>query len=673
MDVRAAPAEAGAPERVRLGVATLAALPGLLVVYFGFNGGGFFAATPALAALVMLEILAARVVLARHPFAGFTPALMIAAAALAGFAGWVLASRLWSQAPGRALLEFDRALLYLLILVLFGSVPRGPATLPRMLRGLAAGIFVVCVAGLLSRLLPHVWPTAPNVANQRLSFPLTYWNTMGLLAAIGIVLCLHLASSRDERPLVRALGAGAVPLLATTLYFTFSRGGILVGITGVALYVALARPGRLPGGLLATVPTSAVAVVAAYRADLLASFHPATAAAAAQGAHVAWIVGACALAAATARMALRLLERRAVAPRALSATGRRLARATVGGLIVAAIAVALLAGAPHYFAGQYRQFIRGAPISATDLRGRLTDPSSNERSKLWRVAFATFGDAPIGGTGAGSYQLQWERRRREAQNVIDAHSLYFEVPAELGIVGLALLVIALGTIIIGLARRIRGRHGGRYAACLAGVLVWAIHAGFDWDWEMPVATAWVFAVGGAALAARDGVVPRSAVPRGARAAIAACLVVVGILPTLVMLSQGRLQRSADALARGDCRVATEAARSSISALGSRRAPYEILGYCDIKAGRPRSAVAAMSQAVDRDPNSWESHYGLAIARGYAGLDPLPQARRAMRLNPLQPLVRQAVRLFTPRRPTKWRRGALDASDGAVSSGQLLLK
>src|SRR5205807_2409228 len=97
----------------------------------------------------------------------------------------------WSHAPGRALLEFDRALLYLVILLCSGSSARTPARIAWTLRGVAAGIFVVCLCSLITRALPHVWPVAPNIANERLSYPVSYWNALGVLASLGILACLH--------------------------------------------------------------------------------------------------------------------------------------------------------------------------------------------------------------------------------------------------------------------------------------------------------------------------------------------------------------------------------------------------------------------------------------------------------------------------------------------------
>jgi hypothetical protein len=65
----------------------------------------------------------------------------------------------------------------------------------------------------------------------------------------------------------------------------------------------------------------------------------------------------------------------------------------------------------------------------------------------------------------------------------------------------------------------------------------------------------------------------------------------------------------------------------------------------------------MQRAVDRDPDNWEVHYGLALALGAARLDPRQPARRALRLNPLGTLPRDAVRRFRSENPRVWERRA----------------
>ncbi len=209
------PAAAGTSEAIatrtgELAAAALMLLPGALVVFTGFNAGGYFPATPAIVAIVLTQILLVRILQSSRPFAGFAPATLVAIAALGLYTLLTLASALWSHALGRALIEFDRAWMYLLILILFGSVRARSEDLRRLIWGLLAGASIVCLAGLTSRVLPNVWHTAPAVSNERLSYPVTYWNTLGLLAALGIVLAFHITCSLRERRPARIAAAALI-------------------------------------------------------------------------------------------------------------------------------------------------------------------------------------------------------------------------------------------------------------------------------------------------------------------------------------------------------------------------------------------------------------------------------------------------------------------------------
>jgi hypothetical protein len=140
-----------------------------------------------------------------------------------------------------------------------------------------------------------------------------------------------------------------------------------------------------------------------------------------------------------------------------------------------------------------------------------------------------------------------------------------------------------------------------------------------------------------------------------------CLL-LAVVPARIFLSQGALEESAQAFARGDCRAAVDGALDATAALDSRPEPYAILGYCDVRLGVSRLGVQAMENAVARDPGNWEYHYGLALVRGAAGLDPRPAVRRALELNPRSGMVIRAVRRFTEAEgPREWRRVALQAS------------
>ena len=54
-----------------------------------------------------------------------------------------------------------------------------------LLRWVALAIAVTSAVALLTRLLPATFPTKAGLNNERLQFPLTYWNAMGMFAALG--------------------------------------------------------------------------------------------------------------------------------------------------------------------------------------------------------------------------------------------------------------------------------------------------------------------------------------------------------------------------------------------------------------------------------------------------------------------------------------------------------
>ena len=191
----------------RLATTALLLLPGALTVYLSFNAGGFFPNTVAFVALLVAGVLILRIGASEAPFAGLGRGVLVAAGALALFAGWTLLSATWSDSTARALIEFDRALLYLLVLLLFGSLAREPSNLQWLVRGMAVGIVIVATIALITRILPETWPIGADLAQNRLSYPLTYWNALGLLAGLGIVFCAYLTTSLQEPRLVRVLAA----------------------------------------------------------------------------------------------------------------------------------------------------------------------------------------------------------------------------------------------------------------------------------------------------------------------------------------------------------------------------------------------------------------------------------------------------------------------------------
>ena len=75
-----------------------------------------------------------------------------------------------------------------------------------------------------------------------------------------------------------------------------------------------------------------------------------------------------------------------------------------------------------------------------------------DRQAYWNVALEDASEHVVLGSGAGSFDDYWLEHRPIPAYVRDAHNLYLETVAELGIVGLALLLVALGTPLVAAAR-----------------------------------------------------------------------------------------------------------------------------------------------------------------------------------------------------------------------------
>jgi O-antigen ligase len=108
----------------------------------------------------------------------------------------------------------------------------------------------------------------------------------------------------------------------------------------------------------------------------------------------------------------------------------------------------------------------------------------NDRALYWRVAARDFESHVAAGSGAGTYSAYWSRHPQRVYFApLYAHNIYLETGAELGTVGLALLLAMLALPLSSIGSRDPIRLG---AAC--GFLAFVLHAGVDWDWEMPVVT-----------------------------------------------------------------------------------------------------------------------------------------------------------------------------------------
>ena len=637
-------------------LAALLLVPGALTAFFAFNAGGFFPGTVAVACSWIAVLLALRFAAARRPLEGAGPALVVAVVALGCFAAWTLASAGWSDAPGRARVEYDRALLYGLTLVLFATVGYSARRLSLALYGVAAAIVAACVTSLAAVLLPEVAEVVVTFHPDRLSHPLTYWNALGIFAGVGVILCGHLATSDRHPAIVRVLGAAALPILAPVLYCTFSRGALWATVAAIVVYCLLGRPRGLIAGGIAALPPTIVAVATINPIDRLTD-NPLAPQTVELGQEIAITIGGCVLAAAAIRAALIPLDRSLAKVK----LPFRVPRIAVVGLVLLAVlgvgGTSVAVGLPSFASERYDEFVADENPGGSG-GSRLLSSSSNGRREHWDVALDIYRENKPRGTGAGTYEIGWHRLRETQNEVVDGHSLYLEVMGELGWPGLVMLAAGLLWILVTFARRARGPDRALHAALFAAGLAWAIHAGLDWDWEMPAVTLWLFALGGLALARPAG---RAEGPRMRRltpavriAGVAGCAV-LALTPLQMAMAQSDLNDANDAVLRDDCADVLRHAAAARDRMPELVEAYQYEGWCE-GARRPLRAVAALRAGLEHDPDNWELHHGLAIALARAGQDPSGPIRIARALNPRDESVEIATaRLLRARTPKERRR------------------
>lgn len=469
---------------------TAAALVGSALLLAGptvlaFFTGGYFDAARVWAGLIAWAL----VFLGMVTVPSAVPRDRTAWLALGGLgllAAWTLLSMAWAPIVGSAYGAGQRLVLYAGTLLAAACLLQLRAAQRAAEPALAVGAVIVIGYGLSERLLPGLLHFShSNGALGRLEQPLTYWNAMGELAALGLVLCSRLAGD-VRRPLrLRVLAAAASAPLGMGLYLSVSRGALFACLAGlVAVVVAAGRREQLWAALVCAGAGLLGAFAAAPFRDVTSLLGP-LGSREQQGAVCLALLTVAAVVAGFAQRRIADHER----PRALGLPRHAPLIALV--VIVLGLGVAIIAGAKEHASGR---------LSSGS--NRLVSLQSN-RYAYWRVAVRAFGDEPLRGVGAGGWAVYWLRYRPFDEGAQNAHSLPIETAAELGLVGVVLLLTFVSGV--GLAARKSWRRSPAAAAGpLAGCVVYLAHSPLDWDWQVPAVTLIALVLAGSLLAQTDG-------------------------------------------------------------------------------------------------------------------------------------------------------------------------
>jgi tetratricopeptide (TPR) repeat protein len=411
-------------------------------------------------------------------------------------AAYTALSVLWSLAPGDSWVEANRTFAYLTVFAAGIALARlAPGRWAGVVMGVGAGCLLVSVWALLTKVFPG--SLAADETYARLREPFAYWNSVGLMAALGVPPMLWLAARRSGHAAANAVAWPGIGVLLVCLLLSYSRGALVALVIGAGIWF-LVVPLRLRAiaALAAGVLGAAPVVAWAFSQDGLTTDRAPIAARLDAGHEF----GALLVLMAVVLLAAGLAVHFTVAQRPLTRRTRRLAGRTALGVLalLPVVAVIAVAAAPGGIDGQvskaWNQLTDPNASTPANTPDRLTATSS-VRARYWKEALDVHATAPWLGAGAGAYATVRTRFRADALAVRHAHGYVVQTLADLGWLGLAASLLAAFAW-LGAAARANGVHrrarGLPYDAERIGtltlavvVIVFAVHSAVDWTWFVP--------------------------------------------------------------------------------------------------------------------------------------------------------------------------------------------
>jgi hypothetical protein len=296
--------------------------------------------------------------------------------------------------------------------------------------------------------------------------------------------------------------------------------------------------------------------------------------------------------------------------------------------LIAALAVAAAVG-PGLVRRGWHSFTHTTITSSTDPTARLGSLSGS-RYPLWKVTLNGFDAHPLDGTGAGTFEFWWNRHATNGEFVRDAHNIWLQNMAELGLPGLLLIVaVAVGAIVAAASGRWRARRdvsAGVSTAFLAAFIVFLLHASVDWMWQTTAVT--ILALAGVAVVTARGAARRLRLRWPMRAAAVAFAALAGLLQLPGLISTTTIRASQSAERSGHPGAALAWARDAVSAEPWSASAYEQRGLVLESAQQYPAAALDLQRAIDREPTNY-THW-LVLARIQAEQGKLLEASRDLK-------------------------------------------
>lgn len=561
-------------------------------------------------ALGLAALVAAAALVGALPAPALDPWASTFLGCLFALAVWAGFSTLWSASPDRSWAYTNRTLVYaafaLLGVLLSAVLPHA-----RRVAGAAATLLGLVIAwALLAKCVPALYSDYGRVA--RLRAPVGYWNELALLCDVAVPLALWLAAARGRRAPVRAAGALLLFGATVTLLLTYSRIGVVLACLAAAAWVVLDRD-RVES--LATVALGGGAGAAVFGLALALPGITKDGRPRSVRVHDGWVLalallGVGAVVFVAALVLARLEQRSPLSP------GRRRRMERVAAIAAIVVVVAGIAASIVYSGRIWREFTNpvGSQINSTS--NRLASLNSSNRWRWWGEEWNAFTAHPLGGTGAGTFQLTDLRVRQSPITTEEPHNTPLQFLGELGIVGLLLYLgaaVAAGVAVVRARRRAEGAERAAVTALGLGLAAFLAHTVVDMDWNFvatcgPLLLLAGFVVGRSTVPVPvpDGAAPAPAVRvRRPLVAAGAVLFALGAFYSLAApwLAQRQLGVAASAVAANRLPAAVAAAKRAhgYDPL-STQALADWAAYVDLQ-GNPIEAERLYRQEVSLEPDN----------------------------------------------------------------------
>ncbi len=604
------------------------------VFALSYADGGFAPTTRSYAGIAAWWLLGAGAAIGiASARTGINRLAVVALGLLAAFAIWILISVSWAADAERAFAQFNQVSLYVAVLAIAIVLARlVPASW--VVGGVAVALSAIAIVALVSRCFPSTFGLQPGqtiltALTARLSFPLGYWNGLGIEVALAYPLLLAIMTSRRSR-VASAFAALPLPIIAAVMYLTSSRGAFVASVVGVVAYIALTpRRWAALAALVVAGLAGTVAVAALVHKTALVNGQMTTALGVQQGHRAALLIGIACVVTALVWAGLAELGRRVSTP-------PRVVGVAVVVAVVGLFLVAVVASHPVRRFDQFKNNSLPARTQGTPTATHLLSSSGSGRWQLWSAAVSEFRAHPLNGGGAGSYEAWWLQHGSLPLPSEFAHSLYLEAFGELGIVGLLLVGGAVLVAAVGAVRSALRLQSGEIAAAAACGIAFFAAASYDWVWQL--AGIAIVGVGmlGFALGALPSERPAAWGRFGVLRPALALLAVAAIIPQYVLLASGtHLRNSQNAYSAGDGARARSEALAAKDVEPWAASPYLQLGFVAVAEHHYPEAVRWGREAIQRsrrDYTVWAAQAYFETKDGNVGA-----ARRdlaeARRLNP----------------------------------------